>query len=226
MRSGLERMRSQYRGRRARRYDARWQRFTERTHAQVFALSDSAALRRVLDRLGRPARALDVACGTGVLLRGLLDRVPGLDAYGVDASADMLAQARTALAARPTAYLELGEVGSGVTANLPYPPAYFDLITCANALHYFADPVASLAGLGRLLAPDGHLVVEDYARRGPPFPWRAFEWLVRRADPEHIRAYTLEEACRLCTQAGLAVRDQRAFDVDWLWRGWVVRAGV
>ena len=36
-------------------------------------------------------RVLDVACGTGVLLRKVLDRVPDAEAYGVDASADMLA---------------------------------------------------------------------------------------------------------------------------------------
>ena len=215
-----------YRGRSAQRYNVRWRGFTERTHAQVLALIDFAALLSVVNRLGRPPRALDVACGTGVLLGRLLDRVPGLDAYGVDASADMLAQARAALAARSTVHLEQAELSVGETANLPYSPAFFDLITCTNALHYLADPVAALAGLGRLLAPGGQLVVEDYARRRPPFPWPAFEWLVRRVDPGHIRAYTLEEARSLCTQAGLQVVAERAFVVDWLLHGWALRASV
>ncbi len=217
-----EHMGTPYRGRSAQRYDVRWRRFTACTHARVLALIDFAALLSVPDRLGHAPRALDVACGTGVLLGQLLDRVPGLDAYGVDASADMLAQARAALAAQLTVQVELAELGVGERANLPYPLGFFDLITFTNALHYLADPVATLAGLRRLLAPGGQLIVEDFARRGPPFPWPAFEWLIRRIDRGHVHAYSLDEAHSLCARAGLLVLDQRAFVVDRLWHAWVV----
>ena len=44
---------------------------------------DFSALRRVPERLERPPRVLDVACGTGVLLKWLLEQVPGMEAYGV-----------------------------------------------------------------------------------------------------------------------------------------------
>ena len=47
--------------------------------------------RRVKTREGRPPRVLDVACGTGILLSQLLGLLPDLEAYGIDASADMLA---------------------------------------------------------------------------------------------------------------------------------------
>jgi ubiquinone/menaquinone biosynthesis C-methylase UbiE len=174
---------------------------------------------------GRPPHVLDVASGTGVLLRQLLERVPGAEAYGVDASADMLAQAWEALKDLPNVHLERAEVDGGEMANLPYAPNTFDLITCTNALHDIADPVAFLAGLGRLLVPGGQLVLEDFARRRPAWLWAMFEWLTRRIEGGHARTYTLSEAQALCEQAGLHVVCGRVFLVDWLWHGWALRAG-
>jgi ubiquinone/menaquinone biosynthesis C-methylase UbiE len=174
---------------------------------------------------GRPPRVLDVACGTGVLLRQLLERVPGMEAYGVDASADMLAQAQEVLKDLPNVHLERVEVDGGETANLPYAPNTFDLITCTNALHDIPDPVAFLTELDRLLAPGGQVVLEDFARRRPAWLWAVFEWLTRRIEGGHVRAYTLSEAQALCVQAGLRVVCGRVFLVDWLWHGWVLRAG-
>jgi len=216
-------MSSYYAGWRARHYNIRWRTFTKRTLAEVLAMIDEARLRRVPEQLGHPPRVLDVACGTGVLLRKLLERVPGAEVYGVDASADMLEQAHAALKNQPHVRLEQAEVGDGETANLPYAAQTFDLITCTNALHDMPDPVAVLTGLGRLLAPEGQLVVEDFARRKPPFPWFAVEWLARRIEGGYVRAYTLGEARSLCMQAGLRVAYERAFKVDWLWHGWALR---
>src|SRR2546421_6478333 len=87
-------MSTYYTGRRARRYNARWGTFNERTLAEALAMIDIAALHSIPKRLGRLPRLLDVACGTGILLSRLLDRLPGAEAYGVDGSEDMLAQAR------------------------------------------------------------------------------------------------------------------------------------
>jgi ubiquinone/menaquinone biosynthesis C-methylase UbiE len=184
---------------------------------------DFAALRSVPERLGRPPRVLDVACGTGILLKELLERVPGIEAYGVDASTDMLTQARIALKGQPCVQLEQVEVGAGETAKLPYARGSFDLITFTNALHDIPDPVGTLAGLRRLLAQEGQLVVEDFARREPPFPWVVIEWLARQIEGTYVCAYTLAEAQSLCQQAGLHVAYGRSFTVDWLWHGWVLR---
>ena len=86
-------MNSYYSGRRARHYNIRWRRYTSKTLDQAFALIDFEELRRVKTRLGRPPCVLDVACGTGILLKRLLEQVPNMEAYGVDESLDMLAQA-------------------------------------------------------------------------------------------------------------------------------------
>ncbi len=185
---------------------------------------DVAALRNVPERLGRLPRLLDVACGTGILLKELLERVPNAEAYGVDASADMLAQARMALKDQAGVQLEQVEVGAGETAKLPYARESFDLITFTNALHDIPDPVGTLAGLRRLLAQEGQLVVEDFARREPPFPWFVVEWLARQIEGTYVQAYTLAEAQSLCQQAGLHVACGRSFTVDWLWHNWVLCA--
>ncbi len=217
-------MSTYYTGRRARHYNARWRTFNERTLTEALEMIDVAALRNVPERLGRNPRVLDVACGTGILLKRLLDQVPSAEAYGVDASEDMLAQARIALKDQPQVHLERVKVGTAEAAGLPFSQETFDLITCTNALHDVPEPVATLSGLRRLLTPEGQLVLEDFARRTPPFPWAAFEWLMKQIDAQYVRAYTFKEAQALCSQAGLDVVCGNVFSVDWLWHGWALRA--
>jgi ubiquinone/menaquinone biosynthesis C-methylase UbiE len=213
-----------YTGRRAQRYNARWRTYSEKTLAEALAMIDVTALRNVPERLGRPPRVLDVACGTGILLKELLERVPSLEVYGADASADMLVQARIALKDRPNVHLERVKIGAGETANLPYAQETFDLITCTNALHDMPEPTGMLAGLKRLLAPGGQLVVEDFAPREPRFFWTAFEWLLQRIEKSRVHAYTLPKAQSLCKQAGLRVANGKVFAVGWFWHGWVLSA--
>lgn len=217
-------MSAYYSGRRARYYNLRWRTYTRRTLAETLSMVDLAALRSVKTRLGRLPRILDVACGTGILLRQLLEHVPDAEVYGVDASSDMLAQASTALKGQPRVRLEQVEVGGNSTAGLPYTPETFDLITCTNSLHDIVDPVATLIGLRRLLASGGQLVVEDFARRKPSFLWAAFERLESRIEGGRGRASTLAEARSLCERAGLQVVCEKAFTVDWFWHCWALRA--
>ena len=93
-----------YKGKQAHQYNIRWQRFNTKTLTETLAMIDFTALHGIQERQGRLPRVLDVACGTGLLLKQLLAQVPGIEAYGLDASADMLAQssgrvARTATCA-------------------------------------------------------------------------------------------------------------------------------
>ena len=217
-------MSTYYTGKRAQHYNKRWHTYTARTLEETKAIIDFAALRFVPERLGRCPRVLDVACGTGILLKQLLVQVPSIEAYGVDASADMLEQARMALKGQLHVHLERVQIGTGETANLPYAQETFDLITCTNALHDMPDPVATLAGLEGLLIPGGQIVVEDFAPREPRFFWAVFEWLLRRIERNRVHAYTLAEARLLYEKAGLHLAKEKEFTIDWFWQGWVVSA--
>ncbi len=217
-------MRNWYSGTRATRYQRLWGTFTERSISTTLDILDWQALQRVSERLGRLPRALDVGCGTGVLLQHLLERVPEIHACGIDASADMLAQARLTLRAWSDVELLQVRLGMDPPTELPFAPGTFDVITCTNVLHYLPQPEATLAALRQLLAPEGQLIIEDYARRSSPFPWPMFEWLIRCLDAQHVRAYILSEARALTLRAGLQITAEHAFSVTWLWHGWVIRA--
>jgi ubiquinone/menaquinone biosynthesis C-methylase UbiE len=213
-----------YKGKRAHHYNTRWLRFNAKTLSETLAMIDITALRSIQERQGRFPRVLDVACGTGLLLKKLLAQVPDIEAYGLDASTDMLAQAQAALEDQPHVHLECVKIGRGLPSNLPYGQENFDLITCTNALHDMPQAVVLLAGLGKLLAPGGQLVVEDFSPRHPRLFWAAFEWFLQRIEGNEVHAYTLKEAFSLCEQAGLRVAREKEFVVDWLWHGWVLSA--
>ncbi|MGZ3608536.1 MAG: class I SAM-dependent methyltransferase [Ktedonobacteraceae bacterium] len=211
-----------YRGKRAHQYNIRWQRFNTKTLTETLAMIDTTALRSIQERQGRLPRVLDVACGTGLLLKQLLAQVPGIEAYGLDASADMQTQAQAALQGQPHVYFERMQIGSDIALKLPYAQEHFDLITCTNALHDIPEAVALLAGLGKLLAPGGQLIVEDFAPRQPRLFWATFEWFLQQIEGNNVHAYTLQESRSLCEQAGLYVAREKWFIIDWLWHGWVL----
>jgi ubiquinone/menaquinone biosynthesis C-methylase UbiE len=213
-----------YKGKRAYLYNTRWQGFNTKTLAETLAMIDITALCSIEERQGRLPRVLDVACGTGLLLKQLLARVQGMEVYGLDASADMLAQAKAALQGQPHVYLEHMQISTVTTSNLPYAQENFDLITCTNALHDMPEPAALLAVLRKLLVPGGQLVLEDFAPRQPRLIWAAFEWFLQQIEGNKVHAYTLKEALSLCEQAGLHVASEKEFIIDWLWHGWVLSA--
>ncbi len=215
-----------YTGQHAQFYNLRWHSFTERTLAETVSMIDVAQLQNIFSQQGRPPRVLDVACGTGVLLKMLFKQIPAMEGYGMDASADMLAQARLALANQPHVQLHQAMLGNDETANLPYTPQSFDLITCTNALHDVSNPVQALAELRKLLVPEGQLVVEDYAPHGPPFLWALLEWLIRHIEEGEVQAYRLSEAKSLCVKAGFCVLREQAFTLNWLWHGWALCLSV
>jgi ubiquinone/menaquinone biosynthesis C-methylase UbiE len=211
-----------YKGKQAYQYNTRWQRFNTRTLNETLAMIDTKALHRIQEQQERLPRVLDVACGTGLLLKQILAQVPDLEIYGLDASADMLAQAQATLQGHPHVHLERMQIGRGIALNLAYAQEQFDLITCTNALHDMPEAVVLLTGLGKLLAPGGQLVVEDFAPRQPRLFWVTFEWFLQQIEGNNVHAYTLKEARSLCEQAGLYVAREKWFNIDWLWHGWVL----
>ena len=106
------------------------------------------AARRVEALLGRPPRALDVGCGSGVFLD--LARRRGWRVEGVELSAG---HARA-----------VGErlgipVHAGDFLDAPLPRASFDAVSMWDLLEHVNDPRAVLARARELLTADGRLVI-------------------------------------------------------------------
>jgi demethylmenaquinone methyltransferase/2-methoxy-6-polyprenyl-1,4-benzoquinol methylase len=105
-----------------------------------------------LAAVGRGARVLDVATGTGDLAIELAGRVgPSGEVIGSDFSERMLSLAR---AKAPGLRFEVGNA-----LALPYPDGAFDACTVGFGARNFSDLAGGLAEMTRVVRPGGHVVV-------------------------------------------------------------------
>lgn len=101
-------------------------------------------------------RALDVACGTGVLTRELLGRVGSEGRVSaIDVAPGMIEVARRLA---PQA-----DVREGRAESLPWPDGSFDVVASQFGLMFFGDRVGALREMNRVLAPGGRLAVAVWA---------------------------------------------------------------
>ncbi|MCO5169084.1 MAG: class I SAM-dependent methyltransferase [Planctomycetes bacterium] len=134
-----------------------------------------AAVDLVLEGLDPPARALDVGCGTGIFSRLLAAR--GARVVGVDPSHDMLEEARRAPPVEGEGAVEY-RLGTAESTGLP--DASRDLVTCAQAFHWF-DAAKALKELHRVLLRGGRLaLVWNVRAEGDAFT-AEYDEVVRRA---------------------------------------------
>ena len=106
-------------------------------------------------------RVLDVATGTGRLAFGAAARVgPGGEVVGLDPSAEMLARARRAGAARGGARLTWVQADAEA---LPFADGTFDAVTIGFGLRNLPDVAAALRELARVAAPGGRVVILEIA---------------------------------------------------------------
>ncbi|MEX2531250.1 MAG: class I SAM-dependent methyltransferase [Gemmatimonadota bacterium] len=163
--------------------------------------------RMVLEELGVLSGPLvDVGCGTGWFLRRVAESHPGTACVGVDLSAGMVARAREAAESEGLAGVcflegdwENEETLGRVAAALPTPAA---AVTCISAFHYFRDPVAALAGMRRILAPGGRVILVERALDGSPLT-TLWDLLHRRVLRDGVRFYRTREIELLMIEAGV-----------------------
>jgi demethylmenaquinone methyltransferase/2-methoxy-6-polyprenyl-1,4-benzoquinol methylase len=128
---------------------------------------------------GREDRVLDVATGTGLVARGLVERY-GCAVVGLDQSRDMLAGARRALAGVPQLAARIDLV-QGEAERLPFDDGEFDHLTFTYLLRYVDDPAATLAELARVVKPGGRIACLEFGLPDPPLwrpLWRLYTRLV------------------------------------------------
>ena len=125
---------------------------------------------RLLDTKRRFATALDVGAGTGTLARHLPAAAQPETLVQLDISAPLLQQASGL------------RIQADMEADLPFADSCFDLVLSNLALVWANNPPRLLLQLGRLLRPDGLLLVstlgqgsltelqQAFAASGSPYP--------------------------------------------------------
>jgi len=179
---------TQHYGRLASCYDTRWRGYTEGTLRYALELLQLTGAEQVLD----------VGCGTGELARVACERWPSLALIGVDVTAAMVAVARRKLCGMSGASFALAR-----SETLPFGEARFDAAVCCNMLHHVPDPAKMIQECGRVLRPQGVMVLVDWCRDF----WHCglmHGWL-RLVDQTYVRMYRLRELQALVEAQGLSV---------------------
>jgi len=111
-------------------------------------------------------RVLEVGCGTGHWLRFVGGS--GIPVTGLDASAQMLAHARTQA---PSAAL-----AQGSAERLPWASESFDRVFCINAFHHFQDKFVFLTEAMRVLRPGGLMMTVGLDPHAGVDQWYIYEY--------------------------------------------------
>ncbi|MFC0386399.1 methyltransferase domain-containing protein [Muricoccus vinaceus] len=171
---------------------------------------------------GQPVeRVLDAGCGTGFLLRQLARNDAALDGVGVDLSGGMIREARKLAQDEGLTKLRYHQANwedPGSLAHAELTTGHFDLVVCANCLHYFSDPQSALRRMREMLRPGGRILLLDRAADGSPATvlWDLVHRYILR---DEVRFYTTQQLRTLAEAAGFtrvetAARLRRVF-----WKG-------
>lgn len=104
---------------------------------------------------------LDVGCGSGILIKFLLDANRGMKLFGLDITPKMVEVAKRKFSNDPSVEITLGSA-----VKMPYKDSSFDYVTCASSFHHHPDPVKSAKEMVRVLKPGGKLLILDMCIEG------------------------------------------------------------
>lgn len=107
---------------------------------------------------GRFRRMVDLGAGTGRMLTLLAGQAN--NALGLDLSQQMLNIARRNVTEAGMTHVELRH---GDIFDTRLPDASADLVVVHQVLHYLGDPAAAVKEAARIVAPDGRLIIVDFA---------------------------------------------------------------
>jgi ubiquinone/menaquinone biosynthesis C-methylase UbiE len=169
--------------------------------ANAAPIRNDDLLQRIVALAGAHAddRALDIACGPGLLVCALAKAVK--HAVGIDLTPAMLEQARYL---QQQQSLQNVSWALGDVTQLPYRGHEFSIVTSRFAFHHLPEPLLALQEMVRVCRPGGRIVVADSAPTAAKAD--AFNAMERFRDPSHTRALPPEELCDLLAQAGLQPR--------------------
>jgi len=191
----------------ARVYDVLWRRYMNRTLPVVQHTADVQSGERVLD----------VACGTGDLLRRFAEARPEAELTGVDLAAGMVERARQKLADVSDVSVQQADAHA-----LPFSDDTVDVVVSSSTFHYFTHPRAVLAEMRRVLRPDGRLILLDWCR--DYWTCRVMDSVLQYVDPAHGTCYTLDELAGHLDATGWGRHSSFRYRFDLVWGMMVVDA--
>jgi ubiquinone/menaquinone biosynthesis C-methylase UbiE len=168
------------------------------------------ALRPIAEFMrGRDQRSihlLDVACGTGRLLRDIRLAYPAMQLSGLDLSAPYLDEARRHLAPlRPATWIEAN------AEAIPLADASQDIVTTVFLFHELPPAVRRivLAEMARVLKPGGLLVFVDSLQMGDRPGWDGLlESFPERFHEPYYRHYAVDDLNAAMTERGLVAHSE------------------
>ncbi len=178
----------------------RWSESYDRCILQwlIFGPSHRALIRRIRKMVGdRPARVLDVGCGTGLFACRLRSEMPNVQVFGVDLVAEMLNKGRDRWNRHRGHVFPV----QGDSERLPFASGVFDVVTCSNSFHHYPRQERAVQEMARVLRPGGRLMIVD-GYRDRPWGWFIFDICVAtvEGDVHHASARRFRE---LMQAAGL-----------------------
>lgn len=110
----------------------------------------------LLDRLSHISyhSVLDLGCGTGEMMKQILQTDNCKELYGIDLSEEMLAVAKSKLPDQVKLLL-------GDSESLPFPDNFFDVVYCNDSFHHYPAPRNVLSEVQRVLKPGGTFLMGD-----------------------------------------------------------------
>jgi SAM-dependent methyltransferase len=151
--------------------------------ASRFVISEHLAhYQLILPRLG--GKVLDAGSGEGFGVNMM--RKAGLDAWGVDLSAEVVQKTT----ARYGPFYSVGSI-----TQIPYENATFDAVTCMEVIEHIpeAEAIAALSEICRVLRPGGRLILSTPNGRHS---------ISGEVNEYHFKEYTSTEMTALLTKAG------------------------
>ena len=151
-------------------------------------MDDEHRIARLLMALSPGDGVLDVGCGTGGFTRDFARAVgPAGLVVGFDASQTMLRRAVGATSLDQVAYVR------GDVVDMPFRDHSFDAVCCFAALNLFADPMAALDSMTRMLTPGGRIALFTSCRHQSAL-FRAFEDLAAPSGMHMFERHELVDA--------------------------------